>query len=55
MPTNDYIKRSDAFKWVCVRCSAAGECENVADPCFVEVSVNKSPPPTWSRRGSGFR
>lgn len=41
MPNDDYIKRSDAFKWVCARCPDAEECENLADPCFVEVSINK--------------
>ena len=43
MPTDDYIKRSDAFKWVCGRCLDADECENLADPCFVEVSINMIP------------
>ena len=43
MPNDDCIKRSDAFKWVCERCIEGEECQNVADPCFVEVSINKIP------------
>lgn len=43
MKTDDYIKRSDMLKWVCARCLDAEECENVADPCLTEVSINKIP------------
>ena len=43
MTNNNYIKRSDAFKWICERCIDGEECQNVADPCYVEVQINKIP------------